>query len=124
MSYIDLLIQIKNAEEVGKSFLKIPYSKMDKAVAEILERKGFLKKVEVKGRQPKKAIKIYFNPNRPIKGLRFISKPSRRIYKSYKEIKPVKNGEGVLVVSTPKGVITDANAREEKVGGQLLFKIW
>jgi small subunit ribosomal protein S8 len=124
MSYINLMIQIKNAQAVGKGFLKVPYSKMDKAVADILLKKGLLKKVEVKGRQPKKVMKIYVKPSRPIKGVEFVSKPSRRIYKTCKELRPVKSGHGVLIVSTSKGILSGDEAKKEKVGGQVLFKVW
>lgn len=124
MSYTNLLTQIKNAQNADKNFLKFPYSKMDNSVAEILEKRGFLKKVEVKGRRPKKTMKLHLNPDRLIKGIQFVSKPSRRIYKGYKELRPVKSGYGLLVVSTPKGLLTESEARKEKTGGQLLFKIW
>ena len=122
--YIDFIIKLKNAQAAGKTFLKIPYTKMDRAVANLLEKKGFLKKVEVKGRTPKKIIKTYLNSNHPIKGVQLISKPSRRIYKKYKELRSVKSGYGTLIVSTPEGILPGEEAQKMKVGGQLLFKIW
>jgi small subunit ribosomal protein S8 len=122
--YTDFIIRIKNAQNAGKSFLKVPYTKMDSLIAEVLERKGFFKKVEVKGRKTEKIIKIVLNPNHPIEGVKFLSKPSCRIYKGYSDLKPVKNGKGLLVVSTPQGIKSGSEAVKNKIGGQILFKIW
>lgn len=122
--YIDLLIRIKNAEAARRETLKMRYSKMDVAVAEILKARGFLKQVEVKGRAPKKIIEIVPNPEHPIQGLRLLSKPSRRLYGGYRNFGKVKGGHGLLVISTPKGVMPGDAAKKEKVGGQILFEIW
>ena len=125
--YIDFVNKIKNAKAAGKPFLKTPYSKMDEVIAGVLARHKFLNKVEVKGRLPKRTIEVAFKDNssgRRISGLKFISLPSRKIYMSYKDIKPVKGGFGVLVLSTPAGIIDGQEAKKKKVGGQALFKIW
>lgn len=125
--YIDFLNKIKNAKSAGKPFLKTSYSKMDEAVAEILAKNKFLDKFEVKGRLPKRAIEISFKEGKSgkkISGLKFISLPSRRIYIGYKDIKSVKGNLGILVLSTPLGVIDGREAKKKKVGGQVLFKIW
>ncbi|MEK7146892.1 MAG: 30S ribosomal protein S8 [Patescibacteria group bacterium] len=124
--YIDLLNKIKNAKTAGKSFLKAPYSKMDEAVAEILVKNKFVDKFEVKGRLPKRTIEILLKDNggKKISGLKFISRPSRRIYMGYQDIKPVKGTLGILVLSTPMGIIDGREAKKKKVGGQALFKIW
>ncbi len=122
--YIDLLTKIKNAQNAGKKSLKVPYTKNNQAVVEILENFGFLKKAETKGRSFKKIIEIQLNPERPIHGIRFLSRPSLRRYGGYREFKRVKGGSGLMVVSTPKGILTGDKARQEKVGGELLFEIW
>lgn len=122
--YIDLLIRIKNAQAARRETLKVRYSKMDAAVAEILKARGFLKQVEVKGRAPKKIIEIIPNPERPIQGIKLLSKPSRRLYGGYRELQRVKGGYGLLVLSTPKGIMPGDAAKKEKVGGQILFEIW
>lgn len=122
--YIDTLTRIKNAQMKGETEVKVPYSKMDKAVLEVLEKEGFIKSVDVKGKRPKKIVKVYFNEDKPIRGLSFLSKPSLRKYIGYRDMKSVKGGYGVLVVSTPKGVMSGDKAKKEKVGGQLLFKMW
>ena len=122
--YTDLLTKIRNAKKAKKPSLKVPFSQADKAVAEIMEKAGFLKKVEVKGRSFKKVMEIELNPDRDIQGLKFISKPSRRLYAGYKDIKKVKGGQGFVVISTSKGIINGEEARKLKIGGQLLFEIW
>lgn len=125
--YIDFLNKIKNAQRAGKSFLKTRYSKIDLAVAEILAKNKFVNKVEVKGRLPKKIIEIILknaDSAKKISGLKFLSIPSRKLYIGYKNIKPVKGGMGIMVLSTPLGIIDGREARKKKVGGQALFKIW
>ncbi len=122
--YIDTLTRIKNAQMKGEESVKVPYSKMDKAVLDVLKKEGFLKSIDVKGKKPKKVVKVIFNENKPIRGLSFLSKPSLRKYLGYRDMMSVKGGYGVLVVSTPKGVMSGDKARKEKVGGQLLFKMW
>ena len=122
--YIDLLVKIKNAQAAGKKSLKTRYIKTDYAVAGLLQSFGFLRKVEVKGKSFKKIIEIHMNPERPIRGLKFLSRPSMRRYVGYRDFRKVKGGYGLLVVSTPKGILAGGQAKKEKTGGQLLFEIW
>ncbi len=122
--YIDLLIKIKNAQLAGKPILKTPATKFDKAVAEILADRGFVKRVELKGKSYKKYLEIELEGERKINGLKFKSRPSLRNYSGYKNLKKVKGGFGTLVLTTPKGIFSDERAKKEKVGGQLLFEIW
>ena len=122
--YIDLINRIKNAEAARKKVLKVRFTKMDASVAKLLEEKGFLKKAETKGRMPKRIIEIEPNPEKLIKGVRIASKPSRRLYVGYKDLRSVKSGFGFIFLSTPKGVLTEKEAKKEKVGGELLFEIW
>lgn len=122
--YIDLLVKAKNAEQAGKKSFKTPYSKMDHAVADQLVRYGFFKKTEIKGRAPKRSLEVVCNPDRPIQGVRFLSRPSLRRYSRHDALRPVKGGNGLLVISTSKGVMTGVQAKKEKVGGQVLFEIW
>ncbi|MCL4399856.1 30S ribosomal protein S8 [Patescibacteria group bacterium] len=122
--YIDLIIKIKNAENAKKDILKTRYSKMDKAVIDILEKKGFIKSSEVKGKGYKKYIEINLNGKRKIQGLKILSKPSVKTYSGYKDIKSVKSGFGTLVMTTPNGILTGSEAKKNGVGGQLLFEIW
>lgn len=122
--YIDLLIKIKNGKWAKKKFLKTRFSRMDKSISDTLLRAGFVSKVEIKGRPSKRFIYLDLRGERPIGGLKFLSTPSVRRYSGYAELKKVKSGFGFSVLSTPKGIMTDTQARREKVGGQLLFSIW
>ena len=123
--YTDLLIRIKNAEIARKPNLKAPYSRLDFSVASVLAKHHFIKQVEKKGRGPKRVIEITLNNSkRQIDGIKFISKPSRRIYSGYKDFGSVRRGFGIAVVSTPMGVIDSKEARKNKVGGEVLFEIW
>lgn len=126
--YIDLLTKIKNAQAAKLPSVKVPFSKMDLAVAELLQKHNFVDAVEKKGRLPKRIIDVKLRYSSEgvgaITGIEFLSKPSRRVYGGYRELAPVLNGYGVLIVSTPKGIMTGADAKKEKIGGSLLFKIW
>jgi small subunit ribosomal protein S8 len=125
--YIDLLTQLKNAQAVKKENVKVPYSKMDERILEVLKENNYIKDFDKKGKGTKRVMEIelkYHNEGDVISGIKFISKPSRRIYVGYKDIKPVRNGYGLLVISTPKGIVTGKEARKIKVGGEMLFKIW
>lgn len=122
--YIDFLIRLKNAARAGKRSVKAPYRVMDLAVANVLARHGFVKNVEVKGRVPKKVIEMELIGTRPIHDVRFKSTPSTARYAGYRAVKSVKQGHGLLVMTTPKGVYAGYEAKREKVGGKLLFEIW
>ena len=125
--YTDLLTKIHNAQRAKKASLKVPFSNMAMAVAELLVKQGFLAGAAKKGRMPKRVIEIdlkYENGKGAIDTIRFISVPSRRIYAGYKDLKKVRQGYGTALISTPKGIMTIAEARKGKVGGQLLFQIW
>ncbi len=125
--YINLLTQLKNAQAVKRDSFKIFYSKMDEVILDILKEHGYIEDFDKKGRGTKRVLEIklkYTNKGKVINGIKFISKPSRRIYVGYKEIRPVKHGYGLLVVSTPKGILSGQKAKKNKVGGEALFQIW
>jgi len=122
--YINLLIKIKNAQEAEKDLVRMPFSKMDLAIAELLLKQGYLKGVEVKGKAIKQMIEVSLKEEKVIKGVKFISRPSRKIYSGYQKIKSVKSGYGLSVISTSKGIMSGQEARKQKLGGQLLFEIW
>ncbi len=122
--YTDFLIKIKNARLAEKKILKTKFTKMDKAIAEILESANFLKKIDLKGKPPKKMIEIELDGKKRISGLKFLSRPSLRRYVGYKELRTSKGGRGLIVISTSKGILTSIEAKKQKVGGQLLFEIW
>ena len=126
--YIDLLTKIKNAQAVKKETVKSAYSKMDERILKILLSKGYISGFEKKGKGAKRVFDIQLkyekNNGGAITGIKFISKPSRKMYIGYKDIRPIKSGYGFMVISTPDGVLAGGEARREKVGGELLFEIW
>jgi small subunit ribosomal protein S8 len=126
--YIDLLTKIKNAQAVKKEFVKVPVSKNDERILEILAAKKFISGFEKKGRGVKKIfnIKLRYEDNGrgAIHGIKFISKPSRHLYIGYKDIKPIRSGYGTLIISTPKGIMSGEEAKKMKLGGEAFFEIW
>ncbi len=124
----DFLIRIKNAGLVGKTSIEVPYSKMKHAIAEALERAGFISGVEKEGKGVNKTliVKLSYTESgvAKIKDVKRVSKPGRRLYRKLKEIFPVRYGRGVAMYTTPLGVLTDKEAREKKVGGEILFEIY
>lgn len=125
--YTTLLTNIKNAQSVGKDKIKHPYSKMDEAVLTVLREQGFIQNAEKKGKAPKRYLEVtlaYKNGRPAIDGFRFISTPSSRVYRPADEIPRVRQGFGITVLSTSKGIFTDKEARKSKIGGQMLFSVW
>lgn len=127
-SISELIIGIKNAGKAGKSSVKLSYSNLKMSVAEVLKREGYIKDVFKLGKAPKRLMEIelaYQGKNLPkVKGVSRVSKLSKRIYQGVKEIKPVKNGYGLSILTTSRGIMTDKEARKVKIGGEVLFKIW
>jgi small subunit ribosomal protein S8 len=125
--YIQTLTKIRNAVLAEKKSLKVPFSKMDMAVLEALMKSGYLASVEKKGRSLKKVIAIELKENKNgsvFSEIKLWSKPSRKMYRGYKEIRPSHQGYGNYFFSTPKGILNDAEARKQKLGGEILFEIW
>jgi small subunit ribosomal protein S8 len=123
----DFIIRLKNAGMVGHQSVSLPHSKMKEAVAAKLVEAGYLLNAKVEGKDVKKTLELtlsYNNGRHAINDVKRISKPGRRLYAKVEEIYPVKFGKGHLILSTPKGIMTDAEAREARVGGEQLFKIW
>lgn len=126
----DMLNRIRNAQAVSKKTVDIPISNLRYEIAKILEKGGFVAEVEKKGKKTKKVIEITLKYNEKIpviSGLKKISKPGQRIYKRAKELKPVKGGYGIAIISTSKGgggLMTDKEARKQKLGGEVICEIW
>lgn len=126
-SISDMIIRIKNARDAQKDSLVIPYSKMKYAIANLLQKEGYIKSVAKKGKKITKFIElglIYENGSPKISGVQRVSKFSKRVYQGAKDLKPVKHGYGMLVLTTSKGILTYSEAKKENVGGEVLFKIW
>jgi small subunit ribosomal protein S8 len=124
----DMLNRIKTAGAVGHETVSVPYSNIKFAVAKVLEKQGYVSEVSKKGKDVTKSIEItlaYADKNTfKIKGVERVSKPSRRVYFGCRDIKPVRHGYGMFVLSTPKGIMAGGDAKKEQVGGEVLFKIW
>ena len=130
----DLIIRIKNAGKAHKESVFLPYSKLKEAIANVLVTEGYLKAVLKKpirssttGDKTNSVLEIvlnYHNGETKIKDVKRVSKLSKRVYMGFEDIHPVKGGFSKTIFSTPKGILTDRQAIKEKVGGEMLFKIW
>jgi len=123
----DMLTQIRNAQAVKKETVNVSFSNLKYEIAKVLEKEGFLKKVGKQGKKTRKKIEIilkYDSGTPVISGLRRISKPGQRIYKKRREIKRVKGGYGKTIISTSKGLMTDREARKQKLGGEVICEVW
>jgi len=122
-----MIIRMKNAGDSRKESVVFPYSKIKLAILEILQKEGYIKSFGKKGKKVVKFIEVvlaYDGKDSKINGVKRVSKSSKRVYFGSKEIKKVKNGLGSMIMSTPKGIMTDKMVREAKVGGEALFEIW
>lgn len=124
----DLIIRLTNAGAVKHVTVSIPFSAFKMAIAEKLKEAGYVNEIEKKGKKVRKTLDItlkYDAAGQPfIQGVKRVSKPGRRMYKAAHEIMRVRYGHGALILSTPKGIKTDKEARKENVGGEALFEIW
>lgn len=123
----DMLNRIGNAQAVFHPTVDIPFSKLKYEIAKILERNGFIERAEKRGKKTKKVIRItlkYQNKIPAISDLKRISKPGQRIYIPAKKIKPVKGGYGLAIISTPKGLMTDKEAKKQNLGGEVICEVW
>lgn len=123
----DLLTRIRNAAMVGKTEVRVPSSKLKKVVAEQLKKNKYLEDVKVEAGKPRDTLVITINKageNSVINELTRMSKPGRRVYVKADEIPRVKSGRGLVLVSTSKGVITGQEAVKQRLGGELLLKVY
>ena len=142
----DMLNRIRNAQAVLHPTVDVPFSDLKYEIVKILEKQGFIKKSERRGRKAKKIIEIvlkYDNSapakgeacsprfedeagqRRPvISGLKRISKPGQRIYVKAKGLRPIKGGYGMAIISPPEGLMTNKEARKKRLGGEIICEIW
>ena len=123
----DMLNQIRNAQAVGKTEVLIPLSKIKNEIANLMIKEGFVGETKKAMKGKMKALKIalkYDNGVPAISGLKRVSKPGQRIYQAVGEIRKVKGGFGISIVSTPKGLMTNKEARKQKLGGEIICQIW
>lgn len=122
----NMLIAIKNAGLVKKASVTLPSSKMKVAILELLKQEGYIKTYHVAG-DVKPTIEVvleYVKGTPRVHGVTRVSKQSKRVYTGVKDITSYKYGHGMYVLSTPKGILSDKQARKELVGGEVLFTIW
>ena len=124
----DMLTRIRNAQMRGKSTVSTPASKLRAWVLEVLASEGYIRgseRTKTDNGQGELVISLkYFEGTPVIREVKRVSKPGRRVYMSVKEIPSVRNGLGISIVSTPKGVMSDANARAANVGGEVLCTVF
>jgi small subunit ribosomal protein S8 len=124
----DMIARIKNAATRGRSKVMTPASKMRARVLDVLAEEGYIRGyqlVQNPGAFPEFEIELkYFDGAPVIAEIRRVSKPGRRVYSSIGDLKPVKNGLGISILSTPKGVMSDTAARDANVGGEVLCRVY
>lgn len=126
----DMLTRIRNAVRVERASVQMPLSKVKRGLAEVLKREGYIwdwREEEEEGKPAKQlCIDLKYGPNgeRVIQNIKRISKPGRRVYAQAKGLRPVLNGLGISVISTSRGVVSDREARQKNLGGEVLCELW
>jgi small subunit ribosomal protein S8 len=123
----DLLTRIRNGQRARKDSVLTPASKLRTRVLDVLQREGYIRGYsdEVLNEHPGIRIELkYFEGQPAIQHIARVSKPGRRVYSGSKDLPRVRNGLGITIVSTPKGVLSDAEAREQNVGGEVLAEVF
>lgn len=119
----DLLIRIKNSYLASKKEAMVSYSKLNMAICSVLQKHGFIESFKQENREIKVALK-YDNKRPALTNIKRISKPGRRVYQGKKFLPYVYSGLGIAIISTPKGILTDREARKEGVGGEVMAYVW
>ena len=124
----DLLTRIRNAQLAKHDRLDVPKSNLKSSLCGLLKQEGYIEDYETVESPPQHLLRVYLRYNHEgvpaIRRMARVSKPGRRVYRGADEIKPVLNGLGVAIVSTSKGLLTDAEARDQRVGGEILCELW
>ena len=126
-SISDFIVRLKNGSDVKKASVTVPYSRLIENIAHALKKAGYVGEIEKKGKIFSHELEItlvYFEDEPRIHGLERISRPSRRIYLKSADIRTYRSGFGNSFLSTPKGIMKDEDAKKNKVGGEVLFRIW
>ncbi|MCK4596155.1 30S ribosomal protein S8 [candidate division WOR-3 bacterium] len=119
----DMLARIRNSLMREVYRLELPSTNILEGVASVLLNEGYIEKYETRDESPQKVLLLYLKVG-TIRGLKRISKPSRRVYVNLKNMPRVKEGLGIAIISTSKGILSDRMARKEKVGGEILAFVW
>ncbi len=123
----DMLTQIRNAVRVERPHVDLPLSRVKLGVAEVLKREGYIWDFKEIDAEPVKHLRIElkYGPNgeRVIQSIRRVSKPGRRVFSKSRDLRPVLNGLGISIISTSQGVVSDREARQQNIGGEVLCEI-
>lgn len=122
----DMLTRLRNANSIGRTEAMVPTSRLKIAIADVLEREGYIHGYEI-GPTPRTfMVKLKYGPDgeKVINEIQKKSKPGLRVYKGAADLAPILGGLGISIVSTPKGVLSDRECREKKVGGEVLATVW
>ena len=124
----DMLNRLKNAQAVGKETVEVPFSKIRFEIGKVLERTGFVGKIELKAKRQRHPLEISLqyekNGEPKIHGVARISKPGKRMYATVSDLGKRRGKTGIQLVSTSKGLMTGGEARKAKLGGEVLFELW
>ena len=124
----DMLTRIRNAARVEKAYVDVPVSKVKRGVADVLKREGFIWDYEVVESPPADQLRVTLKygtrGERVIQHVKRVSSPGCRVFRGVTDLKPVLNGLGISIVTTNKGVLSDREAREKNVGGEVLCEVW
>ena len=123
----DMIARIKNAQNRSHKKVELPSSNFKVKIADILKNEGFIKdfKIDEKDKKPRLSLELKYHSGNPvISNFERVSKPGRRIFSSADGLPKINNGLGIAIISTPKGVMTDGEARKQKVGGEVICKVF
>ncbi len=123
----DMIARVKNAQARKHKKVELPSSKFKSKIADILKNEGFIKDFKVSTEEKKNILSLelkYHSGNPVISNFERVSKPGRRIFSSADSLPKINNGLGIAILSTPKGVMTDMDARKQKVGGEIVCKVF
>lgn len=124
----DFINRLTTATAVKKTHVTVPFSGLKHQIALVLRREGYVGEIreDKDGEKKTLTLELVYDPDGEprIHGVKRISKPGRRLYASVHDVHPIKNGKGCLILTTPRGIMTDKDARRDRVGGETMFTIW
>ena len=120
----DMATRMRNAQMAGHTTVKVPYTKVKESVLQLLVAKTYIKSVQVIKEGKFEELEVVFNESRPALNIKRVSKPGQRIYKQASELRPLKRGYGIYVVSTSQGVIAGYEAHKKGIGGEIMLEVY
>ena len=123
----DMIARVKNAQARNHKKVELPSSNFKTKIADILKNEGFIKDFKVNSKDNKSVLSLelkYYSGNPVISAFERVSKPGRRIFSSADSLPKINNGLGIAIISTPKGVMTDIDARKQRIGGEIICKVF